>query len=668
MASTTISHKPVSKTQLSRSPTAPGDGIIHSLDYNPKIDFQDTTSKGLGVTAFSQNATHICIYIDEAWPGMQSKEYENVGVISGIVWNGLSPDENVLPQIQTHLRCRSEKQFHKAILRLLQCRKAFPFVCPVIQPKVTQNDYPDLLRIALATLLCWILPQNGCDCDVQIFCEGIQTAQMQPGKNYASRLTEVLQTIHLLTGRKIRWKISKFVSLSHADKNFQYVPYADAVGYLTTPSKKANMWGKSFDVKKWPGYVPIDQALLKRLHCLDSASPAGYADELFDFTRIYQKTKIFYYILEQAVQKAKKQPTFCNALLEKLEEMFEQKGRDPYLLAFLCDSLVRPFPVKYFNRHPHQKLLRLLIEIQNANHNGKPALAKKCLDCYIQLRDNLRPDNRELCAYTDMNLAVHYNDSFDFAEASSICRPWENDPAFVYLTIRIRGIILSSIGQSYAIAGDVLKAHEYFIRALKLFNPDPNLMDETDQTAVYCAHNLLDCPQKTMALKTAQTVLQCNIEEAINRYGSTLLEPYHHHLLVKNLYLNPEAEKYRDAYLAQRQHWQSEPQHPWELIELYRVLMLYRVYPAEANERAARLWALFQQVNGGSTIQLIEAFARCAVARVCGFPCLDGLGAKLDAIQHDLPPAAPRCDALRRAATGELSDAEFWSILPFNYK
>lgn len=222
---------------------------LHNLNYNPEIAFDKAASKGIGVTEFARHANHIRIYIDEAWPGAQSSEYKHVGVISGIVWDGEQPVEHQLPFIHTHLREKnSPAHYHQAISQLLNCEHAFPFAFPIIQDAVRESDYPELLRVALIVLLGWILPQDGPQCDVKIYCEGIQFAQMAPGRNYACSLGEMRNTMGLTTGRMQRWYISEFVSLAATDKEFEYVPYADAVGYLTIPTTKAQEWGSTFAV------------------------------------------------------------------------------------------------------------------------------------------------------------------------------------------------------------------------------------------------------------------------------------------------------------------------------------------------------------------------------------------------------------------------------------
>ena len=568
------------------------------------------------------------------------------------------------------MRTHGKTVFLDAVNNLLQCSdKAFPFIFPIFKKdQVALENYPELLRIALITLLGWILPQEGTECDVKIFCEGISTARMDPGKNYADELKGMRNTMGLTADRMKRWHISEFISMKPEDKEFEYIPYADTVGYLTIPNTQARDWGKPFHVEEWPGYIPISQDLLQRLVHLDSDSPAGYADELFAFARDRQKTKLFSYVLDQAFRKAESNPAFKNALFEKLEKMFEEKERDLPLLNHICKELSKRFPLDSYEGCPRQKLIRILVELQNANHAGDPERAQECVRLYTENRNALLKQNLDLCAYTDMNLTVHYNDRFDFASAAAICRDWENQPGFKYMNRENQGRILSSIGQSYSISGDYGKAEEYFRRAIEIFrDPSNPLPDQADQTAVYLAMNALDAGNFDAAFTLAEEVFECSFADAAAKYAGNTDKPFHHHLLVKNLYFNPKAQSFRAAYLQAAEKWTGEDQHPWELIEFYRILLLHDAGETDASrKRVAALLEFYTELGGGAIMQLLNAFALTAFSLL---EIGNGYGVELEnllnEVEKKLPAAAPVCQHLR---TAEHPDSAFWSLLPFNYK
>ena len=642
---------------------------VKGIDYDPEIELEKGLKLVSNVTEFSRDADHIRIYIDETWPNSQEKTYDNVGVIAGIVWLGAKPDFAILPWIKTHIR--SKTGFPSAVTDLLNCAKAFPFICPVFKDDVSNTDYQELLRIALITLLGWVLPQDGKHCDVKIFCEGITTSAMEPGKNYADSFKEIRNTVGMTTSRMGRWNITEFVCMKEdpVSKSFEYIPYADTIAYLTNPQGKARQWAEQFHVENWPGYVPISLDLLQRLVHLDSDSPAGYADELFAFARDRQKTKLFFYVLDQAVKKAESDPAFKTALFEKLEKMFEDKERDLPLLNHLCKELSKRFPLDSYEGCPRQKLIRILVELQNANHAGDPERAQECVRLYTENRKLLLNEDFYLCAYTDMNLTVHYNDRFDFASAAAICRNWENQSDFERLNRENQGRILSSIGQSYSISGDYAKAEEYFRRAIEVFrDPFNPLPDQADQTGVYLALNELDSGNFAEAGTLAEKVFGCSFSEAVQKYAGNTDKPFHHHLLVKNLYFNPEVRSVRQDYLSHKTEWTGEEQHPWELIELYRILLLHEAGdPTGLHGRFDMMSDLYQALGNGGIILLLKAFALTACRIICGTPA-DKLPELLAAVEEKLPATAPCCKQLSEYLERGKTDAAFWKLIPFNYK
>lgn len=120
--------------------------------------------------SFSKNATNIRIYIDESWPALNNEKKElNVGVISGIVWIGLFPDKRELPFVGTHKQGNPQ-----ALLKLLKCENAMPFIMPIKSLKNNaMKNYIELVEATVKILLGWLLPQQGKKCNVQIFAEHI---------------------------------------------------------------------------------------------------------------------------------------------------------------------------------------------------------------------------------------------------------------------------------------------------------------------------------------------------------------------------------------------------------------------------------------------------------------------------------------------------------------
>lgn len=641
-------------------------GIVSGKNYAPETKFSTPSEP----TSFSQRASHIRIYIDETWPGLQSKEYGDIGVICGIVWEGEEVNYDELPKTKTHLRCKSTPNaLRTALRRLRDCRRAFPFIFPIFQENVSTKDYPELLRIAVITLLGWILPQKGTPCDVKIFCEGIDSSLCTSGENLTANFQEMVSTLRLTQNRFTRWTISQAESLPSESKEFEYLPYADSIGYTVVPTQKAVEWCDNIiQPEKLEGYVPLSATLIQELCTLDTPSAPGYADALVEFAKGRSKTKLFAQVMANTVSRAKENLEFRTALFDKLESMFEQKERNLKLLNTISNTLVKEFPIAEFDNLPKQKLIRILVELQAANHSGESSKVQQCVEMYQDCRRRLLKQSRDLCAYADMNLVVHYNDRFEFSEGAKICRQWENEPAFEFLSPENQGRILSSIGQSYAIERNYSQADEYFSRALEIFtDPENNLLAQADQTAVYRALNLLDDERFDDAVSAAEDVFKCSFPDAIEKYAGADINAFHHHLLVKNLYFNPQVLSLRQRYLLKKDKWSSAKQHPWELIELYRTLMQEDKSDQRAHFR--KLEKLYDDMDAGETLHLLQAFASGVYASLCGgHISLKNTERIFSQVEEKLPATKEYCRKIRALLSGTSEEKECWKILPFNYQ
>ena len=58
------------------------------------------------------------------------------------------------------------------------------------------------------------------------------------------------------------------------------------------------------------------------------------------------------------------------------------------------------------------RLLWILPAFQDANHDGDPGRFRETLNNYFLLREAAPESDRELTAYTDLNMAVHFADRF----------------------------------------------------------------------------------------------------------------------------------------------------------------------------------------------------------------------------------------------------------------
>ena len=336
----TVPGKAPQADSAGNSPKKPNpQGIITGKDYNPSINPSSEYLAVSPVSSFSTDASHIRIYIDETWPGDQNPEYNNIGVISGMVWLGDKIDTKILPHIKTHLRMVDAAQLQQALINIQKCPQALPFIFPIFKDNVSQSDYPELLNISIMTLLGWILPQNGITCDVKIYCEDIASSAWTKNINVADKVSEQLNTLRITQNRCGRWKLSDFAC---RDKEFEYIPYADALAYTVVPTEKSKkLCGNIIKPETLPGYIPLSLDTLRNLCALDTDSAAGYADSIMNFAQTCLNTKIFAYMMQQTVAKAEKNTEFRDKLLAKLEDMFEQKNRNLKLLNTVREQRIR---------------------------------------------------------------------------------------------------------------------------------------------------------------------------------------------------------------------------------------------------------------------------------------------------------------------------------------
>lgn len=269
-----------------------------------------------------------------------------------------------------------------------------------------------------------------------------------------------------------------------------------------------------------------------------------------------------------------------------------------------------------------------------------------------------------------MNLAVHYNDRFEFEKSAAISRRWENEPAFEVLSNENKGRILSSIGQSYALRRDCANADKYFVRAIDLFeDPDDPLPAQVDQTRVYQALNVLESQNWEAATVHAEQVFACSFSEAIEKYAPTADKAFHHHLLVKNLFRNPTLAGLRKQYLQYSSVWKKQTQHPWELIELYRVLLLNAENKQLRAERFKALLALYDSMPCEGILLLLRVFANIVYRVECAGE-IDSEDNKkiLNRLEVEYPAMSDTSRMLKLVMRGDTSPDSLWHILPFNYQ
>lgn len=607
----------------------------------------------------------VCIYIDETWPGTQDPRYKNIGVIGGIVTSGVAFKQKILPVIGTHMDIGPAE---KALHEILRHPDVYPFVLPIAFPKGENacSHYLELTEQAILMLLGWMIPARKEKTSVNVYLEHI--AGFTDGTNGTSLFKTLSSALDLLSGTKrfSNWSI-KYVSWQ--GKNFEYIPYGDLVCKTCVPLREHKELAEKVSVRNWPGFLPFSPSVFPLLRDMDTASPAGCADLLIAFAQLARGTPLFRQIVNQTIERAKEDVSFRDKLLHRFEECYEQKDRNTSMLNQLTRPFLSAFPPDAFAHNPRSRFVRMMLELQRANHNGDPEIANSTVANFLTERERLMQIDRELCAEVDLNRCVHHHDLFEFDKALNISMDWIKNSLFPALTLATRGKLFSSRGQSYALLGRSAEANHEFLQALELFNKEKDYYRrEIDQTSVYQAMNLLDLDPAS-AIRITEGVLRHPLSETAKDPYGTLQNPYHEHLFLKALWTLRATEQHTISdYLDSEPNWSLlQDYHPYELIQFYRCLLVGTRNLERAQAEAKKLEDLFKLMDYGGVIGLIHSYIRVVFKHMQIRVASDAeFIDELNIVERSLPAAKSQIDLLRQAWTDETINVSF--VLPFNYK
>ena len=607
----------------------------------------------------------ICIYIDETWPGTQDPRYKNIGVIGGIVTSGIAFKQKVLPVIGTHLNTAPAE---RALTEMLRHHDVYPFVLPVAFPEGENacSHYLELTEQAILMLLGWMIPARKDKTSVNIYLEHI--AGFTDGTNGTSLFKTLSSALDLLSGTK-RFSDWSIKNVSWQGKDFEYIPYGDLVCKTCVPLREHQELAKRVGVRNWPGFLPFSPSVFPLLRDMDTASPAGCADLLIAFAQQAKGTPLFRQIVNQTIERAKEDVSFRDKLLQRFEECYEQKDRNTSILNQLTRPFLSAFTPDTFTNNPRSRFVRMMLELQRANHNGDPEAANSTVANFLTERERLIQIDRELCAEVDLNRCVHHHDLFEFDSALNISTDWIKNPLFPALTLAARGKFFSSRGQSYALLGRSSDANREFIQALELFTKEKEYYQrEIDQTSVYQAMNLLDL-DPTSAVRITEGILRHPLSETAQAPYDILQNPYHEHLFLKALWtLRATEQRTISKYLDAKSNWPSlQDYHPYELIQFYRCLLLMTQNIEQAKVESKKLEDLFERMDYGGIIGLIHSYFRVVFKHMQIGTASDAeFNDELNIVEGYLPAAKSQINLLRHA--WEDSTLDVSSVLPFNYK
>jgi hypothetical protein len=374
-------------------------------------------------------------------------------------------------------------------------------------------------------------------------------------------------------------------------------------------------------------------------------------------------------LLSRIRERCQQDPDFWQELFESVRNHLESKaiqmrelGRE---VAFLDSCVPQGHRFK-----PLMRLAWLTARLEKANHSGEvdSALEKELEALGAALYD----EAPELVCQADLDRAVLATNRFDFQGATRALSRWMNVPAAVP-GLRHWGRIQSSLGQHAAFSGLYAEAEPLFLSALKAFSllsDEDMARAETAQTATYLAFSTMDTPgaspEQIRERVSAVTSLSLDAIQRIAR-SAAAHEKFAHHLLVRFLVAHGSPEE-QQAYLAERVSWQSGDGHPWQLIELYRALLLHQA--GETAEAGRYIQSGVELTLAGDQGPVL-AFIGVVIAQVgaqLGLPAA-GTSPNLEALRKMLPLAPwSAIDAAQEGRWSQGPHALLERCLPFNFR
>lgn len=617
---------------------------------------------------FGRESKEFVVYIDESWPGAVAPEKESRGVIAGLVWSGGKPDHDVLPPVQNHSGIGDPML--AALGRMHACVRCFPFIMPITTEGVPAPQlYDRLLESALKLLLGWLLPGDGAAAEVRILVEQFSPHSAGHNETETYRL-HLKNASRQNAGRFARWHIEE---VRWCEKEVGYLGYADFFAYLAMEHHEDLInFGEAVEYTAWPGYVPLFLDLVPRLERLEMLEKVGNVGDVLELIHEIDGTALCRLVVMDLRKRLAPRPDLQLALLTALDELYRAKDRDLGHLRRMRARVQEIVPALPSDASYRMQLEWAAVALQDANHDGDPARLQKEVARYLAIRADARQHDRELSAFVDLNLAVHYADRFEFGEAARLVAEMMADPLFPALSPLMRGRAHSSRGQYHAMMNEHDDAEAQFELALgELERADLTAgqrKGEMDQTSVYRAINALDA-ETPDALELVESVIG-PLEQAAARLATSCDDSYHHHLLLRALQADPDLEGPWAEYRARRHEWVRQRQHPWPLIDAYRGVLLWMDGDCEAAVDAFdhAIDSALDRAHG-PTLHLIGA----AIATVAHCLLADRYEERarnaLALVEPQLPGATSAITVFRGAFAQPDPDRfpDVLAALPFNY-
>jgi len=187
--------------------------------------------------------------------------------------------------------------------------------------------------------------------------------------------------------------------------------------------------------------------LVPRLERLEHLETSANLEDVLDFAMETGDSPFGRLVLSDIATRLVQRPDLQQRLLDTLETRYQAKVRDLNRLRRQFAIVRQLIPSLPEAATPRMRLLWHLLSLPEANHDGDPERIRQSASAYLAEHTALRDADRELCAYADLNLAVHYADRFEFSQAEVTISEWVDDPLFPALSRRQQGRMHSALGQ-----------------------------------------------------------------------------------------------------------------------------------------------------------------------------------------------------------------------------
>jgi hypothetical protein len=306
----------------------------------------------------------------------------------------------------------------EALKNLQRCTSALPFVMPIrARNRNAQREYDRLVAACLQILLGWVLPRTGPVCTVRVYLE--QYGGHSAGDDHTGYFRGMLDGVSQgHPERFARWRLDR---VEWQAPEFEYIPYADLLAYLAQEhTPRGRELGSAVELRKWPGYVPLSLDLVPRLLRIEALEAGGQEPDALDLAAELEGTELGHLICEDLRTRSARRPEIGLRLLEALDARYRNPDRNLDALAGQLNAVRRVVPQASTAASPRVRLLFTSLLLQDANHDGDPDRAHELAVQYALVRKELAEHDRELTVFTDLNLAVHLNDRFEFGAAETL--------------------------------------------------------------------------------------------------------------------------------------------------------------------------------------------------------------------------------------------------------